>query len=149
MSFLLKYRNLLAQGWESLGDLSAVLPISDEKKFNELINDMVRYIYNWDDKRNPGRILSNLVSFKEGDLVVCTEGRSVKGIAKVGENPKYRYDNGGGLYEYAQTISPVSQWKDWDNTVVGVPPDTGTMGPVGITHIKKDAALVSGAWNKL
>ena len=146
----LKYRKVLAQGWSRLGDLSAILPIKDHGKFNILINQMVDYIYNgWNDKRDPGRILSNLMNLKEGDLVVCTEGTTVRGIAKVGESPKYRFDNGNGLYEYAQTISPISQWKDWNEKVAGDPPSTGTMGPTGINHLKKDAKMVIDAWDKL
>lgn len=52
-------------------------------------------------------------------MVLCTEGESVRGIAKVGVNPKYRYDNGSGLYEYAQTIYPVTEWKDWNVKLAG------------------------------
>ena len=145
----LKYRKVLAQGWSDLGDLSTFLPIQNNNKFNELINQMVDYIYHAYDDRDPGRILSNLISFKEGDLVVCTEGRNVIGIAEVGKNPKYRFDNGSGLYEYAQTISPINEWKDWDVKIAGVPPNTGTMGPIGITHVNKDKNLVINAWKKL
>ena len=145
----LKYRKVLAQGWPALGDLSAFLPISNLEKFNNLIATLVDYVYEYDDKRGPGRILSNLINFDEGDLVVCTEGRSVKGIAKVGKDPEYRFDDGGGLYEYAQTIYPVTEWRDWDVKIAGTPPDTGTMGPIGITHMNKDSQRVIDAWEKL
>jgi hypothetical protein len=47
-----------------------------------------------DDRKGAGRILSNLLKFREGDLVVCTEGRTVKGIAKVGKNPTYINNKG-------------------------------------------------------
>jgi len=152
----LKYRKVLAQGWPEIGDISAFESILDKSagandvKFIELINQMVEFVYEgWNDTRNPGRILSNLIRFKEGDLVVCTEGREVKGIARVGKNPKYKFDDGSGLYNYAQTMYPVTEWKDWNNAIVGAPPESGTMGPIGITHVQKDAKVFIAAWEKL
>ena len=146
----LKYQKVLAQGWADLGDLSALMPINDEGKFKEIINHLVEYVYDgWKDERNPGRIILNLLKFRENDLVLCTEGQTVKGIAKVGSNPKYRYDNGDGLYEYAQTISPIVEWKDWDTNLAGQPPTTKAMGPVGINHYGGDEQIILDAWENL
>jgi len=143
----LKYRKVLAQGWPKIGDLSALIPIKDAAKFNKLIGGLVDYCYDgWNDPRDPGRILSNLIKFKEGDLVVCTEGRSIMGIAKVGKDPKYNFDDGDGRYEYAQTIYPVTEWQDWDTTIVGTPPSSGTMGPNGITLMGSSSQVIIDAW---
>jgi hypothetical protein len=146
----LKYRKVLAQGWPKLGDLTALIPVKDEGKFKEIINQFVNYVYDdWKDERDPGRIILNLLKFRENDLVLCTEGQTVKGIAKVGANPKYRYDNGDGLYEYAQTISPIAEWKDWDTNLAGPPPPTKAMGPVGINHYGGDEQIITQAWEKI
>ncbi len=145
----LKYRKILAQGWPALGDLSARLPVKDEGNFKKIINELVESVYKGrKNPRDPGRIILNLLKFRENDLVLCTEGVSVKGIAKLGANPKYRYDNGAGLYEYAQTISPVAEWKDWDVGLAGPPPSTSAMGPVGITHYGGTQDILA-AWGKL
>ena len=146
----LKYRKILAQGWPLLGDLSALLPVKNEDSFKKIINELVEYVYDgWKDERDPGRVILNLLKFREGDLVLCTEGESVMGIAKVGANPKYRYDNGSGLHEYAQTIYPVTEWKDWDVNLAGKPPSTKAMGPVGINHYGGDKQVLLDAWKKL
>ncbi|QTA79801.1 Uncharacterized protein dnl_20810 [Desulfonema limicola] len=108
---------------------------------------MVEDVYDgWIDERDPGRIILNLLLFSEDDLVLCTEGESVKGIGRVGSNPKYRFDIG---YEYAQTIYPVAEWKDWDVKLAGPPPKTKAMGPVGINHYKGDEHVVLDAWRIL
>ncbi|MGB3919264.1 MAG: hypothetical protein WBL07_17660 [Thiothrix litoralis] len=146
----LKNRKLLAQGWSALGDLSKLRSlINDENNFKNTINKMVEDTYDcWIDKRNPGRIILNLLKFRENDIVICTEGTTVMGMAKVGKNPQYRYDNGDGKYEYAQTIYPVSEWKDW-NTKIVTPPTTSTMGPVGINRYGKNNQEIMDAWEKL
>ena len=147
----LKDRKVLAQGWPALGDLSDLLPISDKHVFIETINKRVKDAYSgWEDERNPGRIIFNLFKFKENDLILCTEGETVKGIAKVGSNPKYRYDNKYKYeYEYAQAIYPVNEWKDWDVDLAGNPPYTKARGPVGINLYKGDEHIVLDAWKIL
>ncbi|MCI5129323.1 MAG: hypothetical protein D3907_12695 [Candidatus Electrothrix sp. AUS3] len=146
----LKYRKVLAQGWAALGDLSVLLPVKDEGSFKKLINDLAEYVYDGKGyKPNPGGIILNLLKFREGNLVVCTEGTSVKGIARVGANPTYRYDNGAGQHEYAQTIYPITEWKDWNKDIAGEPPHTGSMGPNGVVHYGRDKQVVLDAWEKL
>ena len=146
----LKYRKILAQGWSALGDLSALLPVKDEGNFKKIINALVEYVYDsWEDPRDPGRILLNLLKFSKNDLVLCTEGETVKGIAKISKKPEYYYDSGAGLYEYAQTINPVTEWKDWDEEIAGTPPSTKAMGPVGINFYGGDKQVIVDAWAKL
>ena len=146
----LKQRNLLAQGWSELGDLSHLLPLfEDENNFKNTINEMVKETYNgWIDTRNPGRIILNLLKFNENDLVIVTEGTTVMGITKVGKNPQYSYNNGSDKYEYAQTISSIKEWKDWNTTIV-TPPTTSTRGPIGINHYGKNKQELIDAWEKL
>ncbi len=145
----LKYRKILAQGWSVIGDLSALLPVRDRSKFKIIIDKLVDYADGSEDERGPGRIILNLLDFREDDYVLCTEGETVKGIAKVGPAPKYRYDNGAGSFEYAQTIYPVTEWKDWNVQLAGPPPPTKAMGPVGINHYGGGEQDIEDAWRKL
>jgi hypothetical protein len=100
----LKYRKVIAQGWSKIGDLSPLLPLKERNKFKEIITNYVSYVYDgWDDKRDPGRIMLNLLSMKQGDYVICCEGETVRGIAKLSNKVEYDYQN-PFLYEYAQAI---------------------------------------------
>ena len=81
-------------------------------------------------------------------MVLCTEGRIVKGIAKITSEPNYRFDDGGGQYEYAQTIFPVTDWVDWDESVVAAPSTAG-QGPVGIERFNGDKEAILVAYEKL
>jgi len=146
----LKNRKILAQGWSAIGDISALLPVKNENDFKKIINNLVVYVYDgWKDERDPGRVILNLLKISKGDFILCTEGESIKGIAKVVVHPQYRDDNGSGQYEYAQTIYPVTDWKDWDFQKAGNPPPVKSMGPVGINYYGGDKQVVLDAWNKL
>lgn len=126
----LKFRKVLAQGWSRIGDLSPLLPVKNDDKFKEIINSYVSYVYDgWDDSRNPGRIVLNLTKIKAGDYVICCEGESVRGIAKITEDLSYNFDN-PRLYEYNQVVFPVTQWLDINETSHGI--KIKSMGPVGI-----------------
>ena len=126
----LKYRKVLAQGWSKIGDLSPLLPIKDSSKFKDIINKYVDYIYeDWNDSRNPGRILYNLLDIKKGDYVICCEGEKVKGIAYIEKELKYYFDN-ANLYEYCQTVFPVTNWKDVKDQSHKI--SLKSRGPVGI-----------------
>jgi hypothetical protein len=135
----LKYRKVIAQGWADIGDLSPLLTKEDQKtpllhgknkdKFRKIISAYVTYVYGQDDKRDPGRIMLNLLSMNKGDYVICCEGETVKGIAKLSNDIKYDYQN-PSLYEYAQAIYPVTDWKDIKSNDHGI--KLSAMGPVGI-----------------
>ena len=139
----LKYRRVLAQGWSAIGDLSPLLPVKNSDKFKEIISNYVSYVYDgWYDSRDPGRILLNLVSFKKGDHVICCEGETVRGIARLSNDVKYHYANYSNptLYEYAQTIYPVTDWKDIPNNYnhnIRIK----AMGPVGIQRYGGDVNI--------
>ena len=135
----LKYRNVIAQGWPSIGDLSPLLPVKNEAKFREIIINLVSYFYEgWNDQRNPGRIMLNLVSMKPGDFVICCEGESIRGIAKISKNAEYHFQS-PHLYEYAQCMCPVSEWKDIDNDNHGI--KVKSMGPVGINKYCREVDI--------
>lgn len=125
----LKYRKVLGQGWSAIGDLSPLLPVKNEQKFKEIITNYISYVYDdWTDARDPARIILNLIKFSKGDYVICCEGESVRGIAKLTETVKYHYDN-PKLYEYSQVIYPITNWVDLDeNYDIRIK----SMGPVGI-----------------
>lgn len=132
----LKERKVLAQGWPKIGDLSALLPIKNdpvkESKFKEIIKMLVTYVYDTPDdqalERKPGKIMLNLLKIKKGDYVICCDGKSVQGVAKITENCSYKYDD-SGEYDYSQTISPVTEWRDITKPH-GI--KLKSMGPVGI-----------------
>ncbi|OQB47424.1 MAG: hypothetical protein BWY02_02136 [bacterium ADurb.Bin157] len=145
----LKYRKVLAQGWSQIGDLRALLPLQNEEKFQETIRALVKYVYNdLEPADKPAYTILNLLKMQQNDLVLCTEGTTVKGIAKITSEPQYRYDDGGGSYEYAQTIFPVTDWVDWDESVVA-PPSTSTRGPAGIQQFQGDKQAILDAYEKL
>ncbi len=136
----LKYRKVIAQGWSRIGDLSPLLRIKDQGKFKEIITNYISYFYEgWKDKRNPGRILLNLLSIKKGDFVICCEGKTIRGIAKITTDLKYDFQN-PELYEYAQCIFPVTKWKDTNNSH-GI--KLKTRGPVGINKYGGDVDISS------
>lgn len=135
----LKYRRVLGQGWAAIGDLSPLLPVKSEYKFKEVIKHYVSYVYDSNgDKRDPARVLYNLTKFKKGDLVICCEGQTVRGVARLTEHVEYHYDN-PKLYEYAQVVYPVTDWVDVDeNHGIRIK----AMGPVGIQKYGGDAEPV-------
>lgn len=135
----LKYRKVVAQGWPSIGDLSSLLPVHDEAKFREIITNLVSYHYQgWIDERDPGRIMLNLVSMEPGDFVICCEGESVRGIAKISTDAKYLFQY-QHLYEYAHCIGPVREWKDLQSGNHGI--KLKSMGPVGINKYGGDVDI--------
>lgn len=136
----LKYRKVLGQGWSKIGDLSPLLPVKSEQKFREVITSYVSYVYDdREDSRDPGRIILNLNKFSNGDYVICCEGESVRGIAKLTEPVKYHYDN-PKLYEYAQVIYPVTTWVDLtENGKIKIK----SMGPVGIQRYGGDVEHIA------
>ena len=144
----LKFRKILAQGWSAIGDLSPLLPVKDEEKFKEIINNYVNYVYDgWSDSRDPGRgrIILNLTKFKKDDYVICCEGESVKGIAHITEELTYNYDN-PKLYEYNQVMFPVAEWKDIVDDKHGI--KLKSMGPVGIQKYGGDASAITSLFSK-
>lgn len=142
----LKYRKVIAQGWADIGNLSALLPVKNETKFKEIITNYVSYVYDgWQDKRDPGRIMLNLLSIKKGDFVICCEGETIRGIAKITTDVKYDFQN-PELYEYAQCIFPVTEWKDITTTNHGI--KLKAMGPVGINLYHGDVSI-SDLFDKL
>ncbi|SGY97425.1 hypothetical protein [Moritella viscosa] len=142
----LKFRKVLAQGWSKIGDLSALLPVKNQDKFKEIINNYISYVYDgWYDSRDPGRIMLNLNKFKLGDYVICCEGESVKGVAKITEDLSYNYDN-PKLYEYNQVVFPVTEWRDITVSSHGI--KLKSMGPVGIQKYGGDASTVTSLFGK-
>ena len=126
----LKFRKVIAQGWALIGNLSPLLPVKDQGKFKEIITNYVSYVYDgWHDKRDPGRIMLNLLSIKKGDFVICCEGETIRGIAKITSDVEYDFQN-PKLYEYAQCIYPVTAWKEVTTKNHGI--KLKSMGPVGI-----------------
>ena len=140
----LKYRKVLGQGWSAIGDLSPLLPVKNEQKFREIITNFVSYVYDdLTDNRDPSRIILNLTKFSKDDYVICCEGESVRGIAKLTESVEYHYDN-PKLYEYSQVVYPVTSWVDLnDNGNIKIK----SMGPVGIQKYGGDFEYIASFFN--
>lgn len=71
----------------------------------------------------------NLLSIRKGDFVICCEGETIRGVVKITSDIKYDFQN-PNLYEYAQCIYPVTEWKDVKTNNHGI--KLKSMGPVGI-----------------
>lgn len=143
----LKYRKVLAQGWSAIGDLSPLFPVKNEGKFREIITNYVSYVYgDWVDKRDPGRIILNLSKFQKGDYVICCEGQTVRGVAKLTQPVEYHYDN-PRLYEYAQVIYPVTSWVDLSENDEKI--KIKSMGPVGIQKYGGDPKYIASFFEEL
>ncbi|MGH7985092.1 MAG: AAA family ATPase [Candidatus Binataceae bacterium] len=142
----LKQRNVVAQGWSALGDLSDLIGKSSEQIEAEL-QRRSRALRNYDPP--PPHIFSNLLSeMRPGDLVIGIEGTTVKGICKLSEETRYRYDHGpAGEFEYAQCLYPVD-WVDWSEVSADKSLTVPHRGVRGNARLIKDEATVISVWER-
>ena len=154
----LKHRRVVAQGWRHLGDISTLsrfIPDGWESfaKVVQLLGDTSYRGESWweDDDRKETRaptVMWNLLSVEAGDLVVGIEGTRVRGICQVSASAveTYQYQP---AWEYAQTIGFPVTWHDWDQGVMGPPPQAPAHGVLGIRGLKNERDIVQNAWVKL
>jgi hypothetical protein len=149
---VLKERQVVAQGWHALGDLSDLLPLvpDQEEAFIEAIQRRGDSLYgseqHWSNHRartGAPTGLFNLLSIRAGDLVVAIEGTTVRGICQMGSDAKssYAYD---ATREYAQTVGHPVAWVDWNDATFGPPPKATRM--LAVRSLNEDRALVEMAW---
>lgn len=148
----LKYRKVVAQGWGGVGDLVSLKPFhpKHEDLFIQNIQVLGDIAYKdadwWKNKdREKSRcptVMHNLMGLKEGDLIVATEGQTVKGICKMPSNglDSYRLDKG---FSYAQTVGFSAKWIDIDS--FEFTPNPGKI-PFGIHNVVNDRERVIKAW---
>ena len=157
----LKARNVAAQGWFGLGDLSGLTEegISEAvKRFNEI-----------DKNDAPLRTFKNILfGIKSQDLVIGIEGTQVRGIYKILPQTRYLFnstDNFEALetvtlsskakdergnfsqFDYAHCLYPV-KWIDWNNIDPSWAPSAPAQGVKGIVRLSKDAEAVQQNWNQ-
>jgi hypothetical protein len=164
----LKYRKVIAQGWRELGSLSFLCDgyediwQNNKDDFCKILQYLGKGYYGsdwWDENtgewvrhgkdKNAPTVMYNLLSIQQGDLVVATEGQSVKGICQIQKNgwESYRYDGDFG-FEYAQTVGGSVEWMDWDTNIFGPPPPRPAM-VLGVRRIRKNTIRTVEAWNQL
>ena len=157
----LKARNVAAQGWVGLGDLSG-LP---EQRISEAVG---RFNGIGDNDAPLGTFKNILFEIKSQDLLIGVEGTQVRGICKVLPQTRYLFnsehnfedletttlspeakDERGNFihFDYAHCLYPV-KWIDWPDIDASWAPSTPGQGVKGIVRLSKDAEAVQRTWNQ-
>ena len=161
----LKARNVVAQGWEDLGNLLRLGEIT-ESKISQLVD---RYNEGRPEKEHaPSDTFKNLLNrIRRGDLVVGIEGQQVKGICKILAETRYIFNsadnfetvNNGTLalhsktangvftgFNYPHCLYPV-KWVDWTTIDSNWAPGAPGQGVKGIRRLQQAAPDVETRWN--
>lgn len=114
----LRQRQVIAQGWSQLGDLTEFIHARNGQDRDQVIGDLLeRFKANYDviNGYDPGRFARFLFDLKAGDIVVGIAGTVIKGICKVTDQVTYQYQppTDDQETEYAHTFGPVV-WHDWE-----------------------------------
>lgn len=156
----LKRRQVIAQGWPLLGDLSAVVgdffPPGeyDREAFEARIRQLAQKPYPEDAVKPPRalRNLYNLLSIEVGDLVVAVESAQgagpVMGICQAERNAweSYRHDD-PYAYDYAHTVGYPVRWVNWQE-IKADPPRPPAM-IAGVAHMGlEQAPRVEVIWSQ-
>ena len=153
----LKHRQVVAQGWRRLGDLSTLRVFLPDMRQEfttcvQLIGDASYREQGWwaEHDRAPNRAptaMWNLLSISDGDLVVALEGITVRGLCEVQRGAASSYAH-QAAWEYAQTVGFPLKWVDWETQLLGDPPTAPAQSVLGIKSVQKEEALVRRAWEK-
>lgn len=152
----IKHRKVIAQGWSNLGTLSSLLPLigQDEEGFMQIIqiigDTTYKEMIGWDKDRNNNRaprVMWNLLSIKNGDLIVAIEGTKVKGICEIKKDAieTYMYQP---EYDYAQAVGFPVEWIDWSEDKFGFTPTAPAQSVLGIRRLHTEQDEVVTAWQK-
>ena len=150
----MKKGKFIGQGFQKINDIKKLQDfltnrqISDYDFLRKAIDAEFEYKYKDDEsaKKNAARILCNLLKIQQDDLVVICDGTTVKGMAKIPANPTYEYKQNE---LYAHRLTNITNWKDWDETKAGIPPNPPNQGIVGIEKLSKDSEKIVKAWQQL
>jgi hypothetical protein len=154
----LKHRRVIAQGWKDLGDISALTRLipSSREAFTQIIQLLGDNAYPgmdwWENQDRTAEraptVMWNLLSVQEGDLVVGIEGTTVRGICRAGSDgaDSYTYQ---AAWEYAQTVDFPATWHDWDESVMGSPPQSPSRSVLGLRGLSAGHDDVANAWQRL
>lgn len=147
----LKYRKVVAQGWPDLGDLAGLCPLvgsGNQVEFTNAVACLENIAYGA--ATHAARVMWNLLSIEQDDLVVGIEGTTVKGICQLQQNgwESYRLLFPES-YNYANTIGFPVVWNDWNQQTFGFTPTTPAQGVQGIAGLQKDAERIENAWQQL
>jgi Cdc6-like AAA superfamily ATPase len=157
----LKSRNVIAQGWPDLGNLSDLVGQSDRLLPQALSNRGA-------DAAVVGVFINFLSKLHTGDLVVGIEGTRVRGVCEVLPQSRYLYDAMNNIEElqnsslapkssddlgrfsefnYAHCFYPA-YWIDWNVVSSAWSPGTPAQGVKGIASLVKDANAVAERWRQ-
>ncbi len=149
----LQLRQVIAQGWRQMGDLSAIARLAREPRHEQVFKSVLRALaedaYGSDDPilERSGDVLWKLLRARAGDLFVAIEGRTVRGVCELPADgwATYRYQP---HTEYAQTIGHPVRWIDWDAAIFGPEPVAPAQGVPGMVQVRGDAERVEEAWTR-
>lgn len=151
----LKHRKVVAQGWPTLGDLSALrrfVPAHEDifKAAVQLFGEVECTAYDWwAEDRKPTRtpsVMWNLLNLRQGDVVVGIEGTTVRGICELPFEAceSYQYH---GAYDYAHTVGHPVEWVEW-SSALGAPPRPPKQSVNGLRQLQSEREAVLAAWRR-
>jgi len=151
----IKHRRVVAQGWPLLGDLRTLAPLASETAneglFKSVIHQLATRAYPGDERAiaHAPEAMWTLMQVRSGDLLVGIEGRTVRGVCQVDRDAfaSYWYD-ATGFYDYAQTVCRPVEWRDWDETLLGSPPEASRHGVMAIKGLQNESERVIEAWSQ-
>lgn len=109
----LKERHVVAQGWSASDDISFFVEEPESTGWNYICCFGRNGTSGFSSERDKNKAYSALIGIthlRSGEIVLATEGGTIRGICEVPEDFCYFYD---GNYEYANCLFPVN-WIDWD-----------------------------------
>lgn len=143
----LKYRMVVAQGWPALS-VESLIPFvidGDRAAFDSIFTALYKRVYPTDQER-AARIMWDLLSLKQGDIIVAIEGRKVSGITELTTDSvsSYRHDK---FHQYANSISYGVNWRDWETVSPDFVPTAPSQSVQGIRQPQQDREQVLKVWN--
>lgn len=150
----LKEKRVIAQGWKHFGDLTRFIalmtsaPESFEAAMFSHAHAQAQKAGKEPTNADRGaRVMVKFLAVEPGDLFVGIEGTIVRGICKLERSvaASYKYD---GSFGYAQTIGHPVDWLDWDDSIMGRPPEAPAQSVLGLARVQNERALVTAAWRQ-
>ncbi len=129
----LRQNNVVAQGWQELGDMSYLLTVDSPWNYFSCLGENTKGWVNTFNHFFAGS------KFNSGDIVLAYEGTRLLGICEIPEKHLYFYDD--RLDKYRNTVFPVN-WVDWNQFCdVKSLSKCGGQGVSGVENCRKKKVL--------